>query len=213
MANTCTHAKAKRPTPPRELKAPSSATSPNTGLTNCFGLTYARAASLKQHSRCPWSINPHRGHLTHLHRPARPRGSQQPGPAASPPDPAPPPPAALTLLVHQPHEEEAGHEADGPPEDEQGDVPAAETEGQAGRVLDGAPAVPHQALREAQQREQQQHQPPPPVHAARGRRQPPNGNRHGRAPRRPPRLRPPLRCRWGRRGPQERLPLLRAAPA
>lgn len=128
----------------------------------------------------------------------------------------------LTLLVHQPHEGEAGHEADGPPEDQQGDIQAGEAEGLAGRVLNRAPRIPHQALQEAQQREEQQHQPAPPVYAARHRCQARQGSRR----RRPstPRLRRrrghPIRLAMlskrrrsgGRRRGQEGFPLLGAAP-
>lgn len=116
-------------------------------------------------------------------------------------------PDPLTSLVQEPHEREAGQEADGPPQHEERDVPAGEAVGLARRVLDGAPGVPDQALRETQQREEQQHKPAAPVH--------PPGTRGRRGQRRRRRLpaSPGSRRRRPERGPQQRLPLLLAAPA
>lgn len=116
----------------------------------------------------------------------------------------------LTSLVQEPHEREAGHEADGPPEHEERDVPAREAVGLARRVLDGAPGVPDQALHEPQQRKEQQHEPAAPVH--------PPGTRGCRGQRRRRRRRlPPASPSSPRRRPepgsQQRLPLLLAAPA
>lgn len=120
-------------------------------------------------------------------------------------------PEPLTSLVQEPHEREAGQEADGPPQHEQRDVPAGEAIGLARRVLDGAPGIPDQALREPQQREEQKYQPAAPIHPPRTR-----GGR-GQCSRRRPRRRLPGSPRSRRRrpqpGPQQRLPLLLAAPA
>lgn len=116
-------------------------------------------------------------------------------------------PRPLTSLVQEPHEREAGQEADGPPQHEQRDVPAGEAVGLARRVLDGTPGVPDQALNERQQREEQQHQPAAPVH--------PPGNRDRRGQRRRRRLpaSPGGPQPRPEPGPQQRLPLLFAAPA
>lgn len=117
-------------------------------------------------------------------------------------------PGPLTSLVQEPHEGEAGQEADGPPQHEQRDVPAGEAVGLARRVLDGAPGVPDQALREPQQREEQKHQPAAPVHP------PETRGRHGqRRRRRHLPASPGGARRRPRARPQQRLPLLLAAPA
>lgn len=73
--------------------------------------------------------------------------------------------AKPTFLIHQPHEQEPGGEAQGAPQHQQSDVRLGEAVRVQGRVLDGTPEVPDHALHEAQQGEQAQHRPAPRVHA------------------------------------------------